>query len=94
MEQLRLLNELHNRRIITAAEYNTAVSRYLENLGPDETRRIFADSELCPHFFQKYPEGVTNMDVTNMGVTHFCQFCGIDLMGVDLIGEDLIFKEK
>lgn len=71
MEHFGVINDLFLDKTITAAEYNTAVSGYLEHLGPDETKRIFTDSALCPHFYQEYTE-------SDQGFTHWCQFCSND----------------
>jgi hypothetical protein len=71
MQCFHSINNLFLDKTITAKEYRTAMSGYLKNLGPEETKRVFTDSVLCPHFYQEYTE-------SDQGFTHFCEFCPED----------------
>ena len=71
MARFVLINELYLKGFITEKEYHDAMTGYLENLSPDETSKVFANSAPCPHFYLEYPE-------SEQGFTHFCRFCPED----------------
>lgn len=74
MERFRLIEDLFLRKIINADEYRTAMTKFLEGLSPDETKRIFTNPTLCPHFYQEYTEDTKS----DPSFSHWCQLCGKD----------------